>query len=74
MSVFFRLQTRISTRLQELEHMPAHMSAELRNEALIELKSLKLLQLQKQLRNELLQTMKVRSSSEHSLTLSLDLF
>ena len=73
-SFFFSLQTRISTRLQELEHMPAHMSAELRNGALIELKSLKLLQLQKQLRNELLQTMKVRSSSERSLILSLHLF
>ena len=58
--VVFSLQTRIVTRLQELEQIPAQMSTQLRTRALIELKSLKLLQFQKQLRHEILQTMKVR--------------
>ncbi|CAF2726496.1 unnamed protein product, partial [Rotaria sp. Silwood2] len=53
-----RVLNRISNRLQELEHMPAQMSVELRTQALIELKSLKLLQFQKQLRSEILHTMK----------------
>ncbi|CAF1104484.1 unnamed protein product [Rotaria sordida] len=53
-----RVLNRISNRLQELEHMPAQMSVELRTQALIELKSLKLLQFQKQLRSEILNTMK----------------
>lgn len=39
--------------------MPAQMSVDLRTQALIELKSLKLLQFQKQLRGEILNTMKV---------------
>lgn len=39
--------------------MPANMNIELRTQALVELKSLKLLQLQKQLRSEVLNTMKV---------------
>lgn len=50
---------RISTRVQELEYMPANMNVQLRTRALIELKSLKLLQFQKQLRQEVLSTMKV---------------
>ena len=49
----------MSTRLHELEQMPAQMSVELRTQALIEVKSLKLLQFQKQLRSEILTTMKV---------------
>ncbi|CAF2217431.1 unnamed protein product [Rotaria magnacalcarata] len=53
-----RVFNRISNRLQELEHMPAQMSVDLRTQALIELKSLKLLQFQKQLRGEILHTMK----------------
>ncbi|CAF0719952.1 unnamed protein product [Adineta ricciae] len=53
-----RVLNRISNRLQELEHMPAQMSIDLRTQALIELKSLKLLQFQKQLRGEVLNTMK----------------
>ncbi|CAF3613369.1 unnamed protein product [Rotaria sp. Silwood1] len=53
-----RVLNRISNRLQELEHMPAQMNVDLRTQALIELKSLKLLQFQKQLRNEILNTMK----------------
>lgn len=57
---FSSLNTRVATRLQELEQMPAQMSVELRTQALIEYKSLKLLQYQKQLRQEILQTMKVR--------------
>jgi hypothetical protein len=39
--------------------MPAQMSVDLRTQALIEFKSLKLLQFQKQLRGEILNTMKV---------------
>ena len=39
--------------------MPANMNVELRTQALIELKSLKLLQFQKQLRHEVLNTMNV---------------
>lgn len=46
-------------RLQELEQMPAKMNAELRTKALIELKSLKLFQFQKQLRSEILNATKV---------------
>lgn len=57
--IICRLQNRIQTRLQELEHMPAQMSVHLRTRALIELKSLKLMQFQKQLRHEILNTMKV---------------
>ncbi|CAF3779677.1 unnamed protein product [Adineta steineri] len=53
-----RVLNRISNRVQELEHMPAHMSVDLRTQALIEIKSLKLLQFQKQLRGEILNTMK----------------
>ncbi|CAF0758335.1 unnamed protein product [Rotaria sordida] len=53
-----RALNRISNRLQELEHMPANMNVELRTRALIELKSLKLLQFQKQLRSEVLNTTK----------------
>ena len=56
---FFSALNRMSNRLQELEHMPANMNVELRTRALIELKSLKLLQFQKQLRHEVLNTMKV---------------
>ncbi len=52
---------RISNRIHELEQMPANMNVELRTQALIELKSLKLLQFQKQLRHEVLNTMKVCS-------------
>ena len=54
-----RAVSRVSTRIQELEHMPANMNVQLRTRALIELKSLKLLQFQKQLRHEVLNTMKV---------------
>ncbi len=57
---FFRSLNRISNRLQELEHMPANMNVELRTRTLIELKSLKLLQFQKQLRQEVLNTTRVR--------------
>lgn len=46
-------------RLQELEKMPAKMNVELRTKALIELKSLKLFQFQKQLRSEILNATKV---------------
>lgn len=59
----FSVLNRISNRLQELEQMPAQMSVDLRTQALIELKSLKLLAFQKQLRGEILNTMKVRLSS-----------
>ncbi len=59
MSFCLSAVNRISTRIQELEHMPANMNVELRTQALIELKSLKLLQFQKQLRHEVLNTMKV---------------
>ena len=52
-----RVLNRISNRLHELEQMPAQMSVDLRTQALIELKSLKLLQFQKQLRHEVLHTM-----------------
>ena len=58
-SIFFSVLSRISNRLQELEQMPAQMSVDLRTQALIEFKSLKLLQFQKQLRGEILNTMKV---------------
>jgi len=58
----FSVLNRISNRLQELEQMPAQMSVDLRTQALIELKSLKLLQFQKQLRGEILNTMKVKNS------------
>ncbi|CAF1606035.1 unnamed protein product, partial [Adineta ricciae] len=53
-----RSYNRISKRIHELEHMPANMSSELRTRALIELKSLKLLQFQKQIRHEVLNTTK----------------
>lgn len=59
----FSVLNRVSNRLQELEQMPAQMSVDLRTQALIELKSLKLLQFQKQLRGEILNTMKVHPSS-----------
>ncbi|CAF4478593.1 unnamed protein product, partial [Rotaria sp. Silwood2] len=62
-----RALNRISNRLQELEHMPANMNAELRTRALIELKSLKLLQFQKQLRSEVLNTMKKDTLIETTL-------
>jgi hypothetical protein len=55
----FSVLNRVSNRLQELEQMPAQMSVDLRTQALIELKSLKLLQFQRQLRGEILNTMKV---------------
>lgn len=55
----FSVLNRVSNRLQELEQMPAQMSVDLRTQALIELKSLKLLQFQKQLRGEILNTIKV---------------
>jgi hypothetical protein len=45
--------------------MPAQMSVELRTHALIELKSLKLLQFQKQLRHEILHAMKVITIEYH---------
>ncbi|UJR27769.1 hypothetical protein I4U23_009041 [Adineta vaga] len=53
-----RAFNRISDRIYELESMPANMSSELRTRALIELKSLKLLQFQKQIRHEILNTTK----------------
>ncbi|CAF3252308.1 unnamed protein product [Rotaria sp. Silwood2] len=64
-----RVLNRISNRLQELEHMPAQMSVELRTQALIELKSLKLLQFQKQLRSEILHTMKMTARTEYEFNL-----
>ncbi|CAF3711140.1 unnamed protein product [Adineta steineri] len=62
-----RILNRISNRIQELEHMPANMNIELRTRALIELKSLKLLQFQKQLRNEIVNTMKKDTSIQTAL-------
>jgi len=59
MNIFFSALNRISNRIHELEHMPANMNVQLRTQALIELKSLKLLQFQKQLRHEVLNTVKV---------------
>ena len=47
--------------------MPAQMSVDLRTQALIEFKSLKLLQFQKQLRSEILNTMKVKFSIRTSI-------
>ncbi|CAF0887112.1 unnamed protein product [Adineta steineri] len=62
-----RILNRISNRIQELEHMPANMNIELRTRTLIELKSLKLLQFQKQLRNEIVNTMKKDTSIQTAL-------
>jgi hypothetical protein len=54
--------------------MPANMNVELRTRALIELKSLKLLQFQKQIRHEVLNTMKVCLSSVSLLSSYFFLF
>lgn len=48
--MFFRLQARIAHRIQELESLPGSLPPDLRTKATVELKALRLLNFQRQVR------------------------
>lgn len=50
--LLFRIATRIAYRMDELSNLPTHMSEEIRLKAEIELRSLRVLNFQRQLRAE----------------------
>eukprot|EP00794_Sanderia_malayensis_P007886 gene7886-8739_t len=64
----YRIQTRILSRIQELENLPGSIPDDMRKKALIELKALRLLNFQKQLRAELVTSMKKDTTLETALS------
>jgi len=64
----YRIQSRIMHRMNELECLPSSMAEDMRKRALIELKALRLLNFQKQLRSELLLSMKRDTTLETALS------
>ena len=48
MNVFYRVATRISLRIKELQNLPAVMNEELKTKAMMELRALRLLNFQRQ--------------------------
>lgn len=63
----FRIQNRIGARIQFLSNLPADISPQLRMKAEIELRALRLLNLQTQIRNEVLSQLKMDTTLETSL-------
>uniref|UniRef100_A0A671S5C9 SWI/SNF related, matrix associated, actin dependent regulator of chromatin, subfamily a, member 4 n=1 Tax=Sinocyclocheilus anshuiensis TaxID=1608454 RepID=A0A671S5C9_9TELE len=62
-----RLQARISHRIQELENLPGSLAGDLRTKANIELKALRLLNFQRQLRQEVVVCMRRDTALETAL-------
>ncbi|XP_061606190.1 SWI/SNF related, matrix associated, actin dependent regulator of chromatin, subfamily a, member 4a isoform X3 [Phyllopteryx taeniolatus] len=63
----FRLQARIAHRIQELENLPGSLAGDLRTKATIELKALRLLNFQRQLRQEVVVCMRRDTALETAL-------
>uniref|UniRef100_A0A8C5BVC1 SWI/SNF related BAF chromatin remodeling complex subunit ATPase 4a n=1 Tax=Gadus morhua TaxID=8049 RepID=A0A8C5BVC1_GADMO len=63
----YRLQARIAHRIQELEHLPGSLAGDLRTKANIELKALRLLNFQRQLRQEVVVCMRRDTALETAL-------
>uniref|UniRef100_A0A4W3GPF3 SWI/SNF related BAF chromatin remodeling complex subunit ATPase 4a n=1 Tax=Callorhinchus milii TaxID=7868 RepID=A0A4W3GPF3_CALMI len=63
----YRLQARISHRIQELENLPGSLAGDLRTKATIELKALRLLNFQRQLRQEVVVCMRRDTALETAL-------
>uniref|UniRef100_A0AAQ4RL48 SWI/SNF related, matrix associated, actin dependent regulator of chromatin, subfamily a, member 4 n=1 Tax=Gasterosteus aculeatus aculeatus TaxID=481459 RepID=A0AAQ4RL48_GASAC len=63
----FRLQARITHRIAELENLPGSLAGDLRTKATIELKALRLLNFQRQLRQEVVVCMRRDTTLETAL-------
>lgn len=63
----FRLQARIAHRIQELENLPGSLPPDLRTKATVELKALRLLNFQRQLRQEVVACMRRDTTLETAL-------
>ncbi|KAJ8005482.1 hypothetical protein DPEC_G00118420 [Dallia pectoralis] len=63
----YRLQARIAHRIQELESLPGALPPDLRSKATVELKALRLLNFQRQLRQDVVQCMRRDTSLETAL-------
>ncbi|KAJ8253989.1 hypothetical protein COCON_G00206010 [Conger conger] len=63
----FRLQARIAHRIQDLENLPGSLAGDLRTKANIELKALRLLNFQRQLRQEVVVCMRRDTALETAL-------
>lgn len=63
----YRLQARIAHRIQELENIPGSLAGDLRTKATIELKALRLLNFQRQLRQEVVVCMRRDTALETAL-------
>ncbi|XP_034386484.1 transcription activator BRG1 isoform X2 [Cyclopterus lumpus] len=63
----FRLQARITHRIAELENLPGSLAGDLRTKATIELKALRLLNFQRQLRQEVVVCMRRDTALETAL-------
>ncbi|XP_038660605.1 probable global transcription activator SNF2L2 isoform X4 [Scyliorhinus canicula] len=63
----YRLQARIAHRIQELENLPGSLPPDLRNKATVELKALRLLNFQRQLRQEVVACMRRDTTLETAL-------
>ena len=64
---FFRIATRIMTRIRELSNLPASLPSHLRVKAEIELRGLRLINMQAAVRREVLHALKVGSTVEYGL-------
>uniref|UniRef100_A0A8C5AKB5 SWI/SNF related BAF chromatin remodeling complex subunit ATPase 2 n=1 Tax=Gadus morhua TaxID=8049 RepID=A0A8C5AKB5_GADMO len=63
----FRLQARIAHRIQELESLPGSLPPDLRTKATVELKALRLLNFQRQLRQEVVSSVRRDTTLETAL-------
>ncbi|KAM4577577.1 putative global transcription activator SNF2L2 isoform 2-T4 [Odontesthes bonariensis] len=63
----YRLQARIAHRIQELESLPGSLPHDLRNKATVELKALRLLNFQRQLRQDVVACMRRDTTLETAL-------
>ncbi|KAJ1207014.1 hypothetical protein NDU88_002407 [Pleurodeles waltl] len=63
----YRLQARITHRIQELENLPGSLPPDLRTKATVELKALRLLNFQRQLRQEVVACMRRDTTLETAL-------
>ncbi|XP_078471327.1 SWI/SNF-related matrix-associated actin-dependent regulator of chromatin subfamily A member 2-like isoform X2 [Lampetra planeri] len=63
----YRLQARIAHRIEELENLPGSLPGDLRNKATIEIKALRLLNFQRQLRQEVVACMRRDTTLETAL-------
>ncbi|CDQ97847.1 unnamed protein product [Oncorhynchus mykiss] len=66
-SLFPRLQARIAHRIRELESLPGALPPDLRSKATVELKALRLLNFQRQLRQDVVQCMRRDTTLETAL-------